>query len=304
MPDKSSSYRGRFAPSPTGPLHLGSLIAALASFLDARKHGGSWLVRMDDLDPPREQAGAADSILNSLASHGLHWDEDILWQSRGGPAYEDALSTLAQSGQTFNCDCPRKNLGPDGSCVANCQQSQAQLTDPCASRIIVDRSRIIGFDDALQGVQLIPETEIPDNFAIKRRDGLYAYQLAVVVDDARQKISHIVRGSDLLSSTARQIYLQRTLGLPTPDYCHLPVITNRDGQKYSKQNHAPALSDDRAQQNLRRALAFLRQPSPPIEAADINSILSFACQHWAVNRVPGEMAISETSIIGASAPTT
>jgi glutamyl-Q tRNA(Asp) synthetase len=304
MPDKNSSYRGRFAPSPTGPLHLGSLIAALASFLDARKHGGSWLVRMDDLDPPREQSGAADSILNSLASHGLHWDEDILWQSQGGPAYEDALSTLAQSGQTFNCDCPRKDLGPDGSCIANCWQRQAQITAPCATRITVDRSRIIGFDDALQGAQSTTGAEIPDNFTIKRRDGLYAYQLAVVVDDARQKISHIVRGSDLLSSTARQIYLQRTLGLPTPDYCHLPVITNRDGQKYSKQNHATALSDQYAAQNLRRALEFLQQQTPPEEATETGSILSFACQHWAVNRVPGEMAISETSIIGASAPAT
>jgi glutamyl-Q tRNA(Asp) synthetase len=298
MPDKLASYRGRFAPSPTGPLHLGSLIAALASFLDARKHGGTWLVRMDDLDPPREQAGAASSILNSLASHGLHWDEEVLWQSQGSPAYEDALSILAQSGQTFNCDCSRKALGPEGSCVANCRARQAQVSAPCATRITVDRSRVIDFDDALQGEQSTLGGQIPDNFVVKRRDGLYAYQLAVVVDDARQKISHIVRGSDLLSSTARQIYLQSTLGLPTPDYCHLPVITNRDGQKYSKQNHAPALSDDLAAQNLRRALAFLQQLPPPKEAADINSILSFACQHWAINRIPGKMAISEMSIIG------
>ena len=298
MPDKSSSYRGRFAPSPTGPLHLGSLIAALASFLDARKHGGSWLVRMDDLDPPREQSGAASSILNSLASHGLHWDEEVLWQSQGSVVYEDALATLALSGQTFNCDCSRKALDPRGSCVANCRARQVGLTLPCATRITVDRDRVIDFDDALQGTQSSLGAQIPDNFVIKRKDGFYAYQLAVVVDDARQNISHIVRGSDLLSSTARQIYLQKTLGLPTPDYCHLPVITNVDGQKYSKQNHAPALSDDRAVQNLRQALAFLQQPSPPKETTDINAILSFACQHWSTDPIPRQLEISETSITG------
>ena len=298
MPNPGASYRGRFAPSPSGPLHLGSLIAALASFLDARHNAGTWLVRMDDLDPPREQPGAASSILRSLESHGLLWDEEVMWQSQRGAAYEEALSNLYRNGRIFICDCSRQALGPGGSCGNRCQGRPHEVTAPWATRITVEPESLIEFDDSIQGRQSSGLNRELEDFVVKRKDGFYAYQLAVVVDDASQGINHIVRGSDLMASTARQIYLQRTLGLPTPGYAHLPVITNTQGQKFSKQNHAPALRDDAAPQNLRRALAFLQQPQPPADLSDTASILSMACKGWSIERVPRTVAIPATVIDG------
>ena len=285
-----SPYRGRFAPSPTGPLHLGSLIAAVASYLDARKHNGSWLVRIDDLDPPREVPGAADSIINSLHQHGLHWDEKVLWQSQRGPAYQRALEQLSCS--TFQCDCSRGELGQNGDCQRGCQSRQQALSTPCATRITVPESVSIQFTDQLQGQQKIALGQSAANFLIHRKDGLYAYQLAVVVDDAHQGITHIVRGSDLLDTTARQLFLQRALGCPTPAYCHVPVITNTQGQKFSKQNHAPALDADTAALNLRAALDFLHQPAPPTGCCEPDSLLAFAIQHWSPKLIPAVMSIS------------
>lgn len=224
MPDSDSSpeslspsnrpYRGRFAPSPTGPLHLGSLIAAVASYLDARSNRGTWLVRMDDLDPPREIPGAAQSILDSLQQHGLHWDEDVLWQSQRHGAYQRALEQLTVC--TFQCDCSRTMLGPDGVCQRDCQSRQGEVTTPSATRITVPKGLTIHFEDLLQGSQDIALGHNSANFLIHRKDGLYAYQLAVVVDDAHQGITHIVRGSDLLDTTARQQFLQQQLGYTTP----------------------------------------------------------------------------------------
>lgn len=296
MPDPTLIYRGRFAPSPSGPLHLGSLIAALASYLDARHHAGIWLVRIDDLDPPREQAGAAQEILQSLENHGLQWDEDIMWQSQRAPAYEEALAKLANQHRTFQCDCSRHQLNSAGSCQAGCQSRQGQIATPSATRIIVMPSSTMAFDDQLQGPQGMQRDEALENFVVKRKDGLYAYQLAVVVDDASQRINHIVRGSDLMDSTGRQIYLQQTLGLDTPSYCHLPVITNRDGQKFSKQNHAPAIVNRQAVQNLRLALAFLRQSQPPAELKDTRSLLNFAIARWSPTALPGVMDIPASAI--------
>ena len=265
MPGSNPRYRGRFAPSPTGPLHLGSLIAALASYLDARSCNGTWLVRMEDLDPPREEPGAAERILNSLRHHGLHWDEPVLWQSERKQAYAAALDTLAAQGHLFNCACTRAMLGPGGACCDHCAERQSALTRPCATRVKVPGDSHIRFDDQLQGQQHTALGQQLPDFVVKRKDGLDAYQLAVVVDDASQAINHVVRGSDLLDSTPRQIFLQQLLTYPTPRYCHLPVITNAQGQKLSKQNHAPALDDDRAIANLRGALHFLRQREPPAE---------------------------------------
>ncbi len=290
----SSAYRGRFAPSPTGPLHLGSLIAALASYLDAKYNNGTWLVRMDDLDPPREVPGSARSILNSLQAHGLHSDEEVLWQSRQSAAYEEALSLLAAQGKTFACDCSRHALTARGYCQNNCEQEQTRVTEPSATRIKVTPASRLIFEDTLQGLQSSEMEEQLSDFVIKRKDNFYAYQLAVVVDDAQLAISHIVRGSDLMDSTARQIYLQQTLGLPTPNYAHLPVITNNQGQKFSKQNHAPGLADSEAEQNLRQALAFLGQAVPPTHLDTTASILAFAQQTWSLDRVPGRLAIPAT----------
>jgi len=285
-------YRGRFAPSPTGPLHLGSLIAAVASYLDARFHGGQWLLRMEDLDPPREEAGAAQRIINSLQQHGLAWDEPPMWQSQRLPAYAAILGQLQENGHLFRCDCTRAMLGPDGACRGRCLERPAQVTAPWALRVAVPRDHTVDFTDQLQGPQHTPlGRELPD-FVLRRKDGLHAYQLAVVVDDADQGITHVVRGSDLLDSTARQIFLQQLLHYPTPHYCHVPVITNRDGQKFSKQNHAPALDDAQASGNLRQALAFLHQPSPPRELAGVSQILDHAVRHWSAGRIPAQLGIA------------
>jgi glutamyl-Q tRNA(Asp) synthetase len=293
MPGSSTSflsnrpYRGRFAPSPTGPLHLGSLIAALASYLDARKNAGTWLVRIDDLDPPREAPGAAASILESLQRHGLHADEDILWQSERGPAYKKALEQLHDTGDTFLCECSRAMLGPMGVCQRSCAGHQHAVALPAATRIKV--SAKVEFRDHLQGRQrLSPDTS---NFLINRKDGLYAYQLAVVVDDTYQRVTHIVRGSDLLDTTPKQVYLQHRLGHTTPDYYHIPVICNAQGQKFSKLNHAPALDNELAASNLRAALAFLMQARPPSKLTNTEELLDFAINHWSTALIPRLMSM-------------
>ncbi len=298
MSDSSTSflsklpYRGRFAPSPTGPLHLGSLIAALASYLDARKNSGTWLVRIDDLDPPREVPGAASSILESLQRHGLHADEDILRQSERGSAYNKTLEQLHSRGETFLCDCTRAMLGPLGTCQQSCAEHQHAVARPAATRIKVPANTKVEFRDQLQGQQtLSPDT---NNFLVHRKDGLYAYQLAVVVDDAYQGITHIIRGSDLLDTTPKQVYLQQRLGYSTPAYCHIPVISNAQGQKFSKQNHAPALDNKKAAANLRAALEFLMQTRPPSKLANTEELINFAIAHWSTELIPGVMSIQAT----------
>lgn len=294
MPEAAPPYRGRFAPSPTGPLHLGSLIAALASYLDARHHQGVWLVRMEDLDPPREQPGAAHQILDSLHQHGLHCDEDVLFQSQRSPAYTEALAALQAGGHLFNCDCTRQTLGQGGTCRGGCRQRQGQLNPPTATRVTVPPACHIRFEDQTQGWQETPlGSEAPD-FIVKRKDGLDAYQLAVVVDDAWQGITHVVRGSDLMDSTPRQIFLQQLLGHPTPAYSHIPVITDASGQKLSKQNHAPALENSAAPANLRAALRFLHQAQPPAALTSPQHILDFAVQQWAPQDVPRVLSVAAT----------
>lgn len=296
MPGSTAGYRGRFAPSPTGPLHLGSLIAALASYLDARARGGIWLVRMEDLDPPREQPGAADDILRSLEAHGLHWDETVMWQSQRHDCYRDALAVLQRQGQLFRCDCTRARLGPGGACNGHCQPRQSSVTEAHALRVVVAPETRIQLQDQLLGPINEPLGELLPDFTLRRKDGLFAYQLAVVVDDAEQAISHIVRGSDLLDSTARQIYLQQLLDYKQPAYCHLPVITNELGQKFSKQNHAPALAQTEATVNLRRALQFLHQAPPPAEADAIDEILEFATEQWSLEAIPARRELKASSL--------
>jgi glutamyl-Q tRNA(Asp) synthetase len=296
IPRSSTHYRGRFAPSPTGPLHLGSLIAALASFLDARHHLGTWLVRMEDLDPPREEPGAAQRILHSLERHGLHWDEAVMWQADRAAAYDAALAQLSAQGHLFYCDCTRALLGPGGACRGRCPGRQGKLSTPQASRVAVPNDSHIHFVDPLQGEQRVALERMFPDFVVKRKDGLIAYQLAVVVDDAAQGISHVVRGSDLLDSTPRQIYLQQLLGYATPAYCHLPVITNPDGQKFSKQNHAPALDDAQAPANLRQALRFLHQGEPPEQLDSVGKILAYAVEHWGPQHIPGIPGVSAASL--------
>ncbi len=288
-------YIGRFAPSPTGPLHFGSLVAALGSFLDARARGGLWLVRIEDIDPPREQPGASDAILHTLDAFGLHWDGEVLYQGRRSAVYEAALERLARDGLTYPCACSRKEIAeasarrglPPGVYPGRCRSGLPPGRRGRALRLRVDET-VIEFDDGLQGaIRQDLAAEVGD-FIIRRADGPFAYHLAVVVDDAEQGITHIVRGADLLDSTPRQIYLQRLLGVASPHYLHLPVAVDARGDKLSKQTHAAPLEPDRAAGDaLWHALNFLQQvPPAALRGAPPAELLGWAVSHWAPEHLP------------------
>lgn len=261
---------------------MGSLVAALASFLDARAAHGRWLLRIEDLDPPRESPQAAEHIIHSLRNHGLVWDGDILFQHTRGNAYEQVLQQLAQQGLLFRCACSRTQL----EATAGLHQGICQSHNgPFALRVPVDSDQRC-FDDRLQGQICERLGNTAGDIIVKRKEGLYAYQLAVVVDDAWQQVTHIVRGSDLIDSTLRQIYLQQCLGLPTPVYLHIPVLNGDDGHKLSKQNLAPALDATQATANLRRALNYLQQPTPAPHINDVRTMLEHATRHWQPDLIP------------------
>ena len=297
MPTVPDTYVGRFAPSPTGPLHFGSLVGALASFLDARAHQGTWLVRIEDIDPLREPPGAADQILAALEAHGLQWDGTVLFQSQRSHAYEAALSQLLEQNQAYYCPCSRKELNEHQGRHPR-QSRKAEFTNGAdiAIRFRVEDScvRII---DAIQGPLAFPVRAELDDFVLKRKEGFYAYQLAVVVDDARQGVTHVVRGSDLLDSLPWQRLLQDTLNLPVPVYAHIPVITNEQGQKLSKQNRSPALNSHTASDNVTRALLALGLSVPAdLQQAPPNLILAWATFQWSLDRVPATLAIPEAHL--------
>lgn len=291
---RKSAYRGRFAPSPTGPLHFGSLVAAVGSYLDAKHQHGTWLVRMEDLDTPRCVPGAAEDILRTLNAFGLHSDAPVLYQNQRTAAYEDSLSKLQASGLAYPCCCTRKEIadsalnGIEGPVYpGTCRNGIPTGREGRAWRVHTN-NEAIEFDDTLQGrITQHLESEIGD-FVVKRADGLFAYQLAVVVDDAFQNITHIVRGADLLDSTPRQIYLQRLLDLPVPNYMHLPVAVNGSGEKLSKQTLAAPVDESHPVRTLLRVLDFLRQ-SPPAELADydIKAILDWAIENWDASKLRG-----------------
>ena len=273
---KRPEYRGRFAPSPTGPLHFGSLVAALGSYLDAKYHHGNWLVRMEDLDTPRCVAGAADDILRTLEVYGLHWDGEVIYQSQRTSAYEHALQQLQDAGVAYPCCCTRKEIadsalhGIDGPVYpGTCRNGVPAGRTARAWRVNthLPNSSPVSFIDSLQGrISQRIENDIGD-FVVKRADDLFAYQLAVVVDDAYQGITDVVRGADLLLSTPRQILLQQLLALPTPHYLHLPVIVNAQGEKLSKQTLAEPLRKDMVVVTLFQALLQLQQcPDPQLSS--------------------------------------
>ncbi len=284
---------GRFAPSPTGPLHLGSLICALASYLDARHNGGRWLMRMEDIDPPREQPGASHDILNSLRQHGLAWDGDVLWQSERLDLYRSTTKQLLAKNLAFRCNCSRQKLAAtDGVYDGHCRDRGLGETEEHAVRIKVGDRCLVTVEDRIQQ----PLTQRLDldvgDFVIWRRDKLVAYQLAVALDDGLQGVTHIVRGSDLYESTPRQVCLQRLLDLPTPHYSHIPVLTNAAGQKLSKQTHAPALDNNRALDNLRLALKFLQQAETL--AGNPQQLLQQATAQWQPRQIAPTMDIPES----------
>ena len=301
MPDQSIPYRGRFAPSPTGPLHFGSLVAAVGSFLDARSQGGEWLVRMEDVDTPRNVPGAAEDILKTLEAFGFEWDGPVLWQSRRAEAYAAALETLKGAGLAYGCACSRREIADsalrpavDGGLAypGTCRAGLAHGRVVRAWRLRVPDEEI-AFGDRLQGRQVQNLERDVGDFVLLRADGLYAYQLAVAVDDEFQGISDIVRGADLIASTPRQIWLQRCLGYTTPRYAHLPVATNAAGEKLSKQTRAPALRPDQAGPGLAAALGFLGQAVPAgLSAAGVREIWRWAIAHWMFAQVPQRAAVS------------
>lgn len=286
-------YRGRFAPTPSGPLHLGSLFAALASWLQARTAGGVWLVRIDDLDRARCIPGASTKILLQLEAHGLVWDETPRYQSEQLGDYEAALARLQALGKVYPCSCSRAELltrstpGPDGPIYSGRCRSGAQGGRRHSQRLRVE-SRRLCFDDAWQGPQCrLLEREIGD-FIVARSDGVLAYQLACAVDEADQGITEVVRGADLLGSTFQQLYVQKLLGLKSANYRHLPVLVDSQGRKLSKQNHAPEITSRNATQNLLRCLSYLRQ-EPPSELRKYPpvDILDWARHHWTPARLAG-----------------
>jgi glutamyl-Q tRNA(Asp) synthetase len=294
-PKRPITYRGRFAPSPTGPLHFGSLIAALGSYLQARQAHGQWLVRIEDLDPPRAVPGATDNILRTLEAFGFEWDEAVLLQSTRTAAYEHALDKLSTQGLSYPCSCTRSelqalNVSVTGSSEelhypGRCRQGPLRSHDSYAWRFRVP-DKPICFEDRLQGTHCLNLQDSTGDFVIKRRDGWLAYQLAVVVDDAEQDITEVVRGADLLLNTPRQIALQQALGMLTPTYVHLPLAVDAQGQKLAKSSAAAPVNIDDAARTVWRALRFLRQPIPDeLQTAALPTLWSWAIEHWDVSRL-------------------
>lgn len=270
-------YTGRFAPSPTGPLHMGSLLAALVSYLDARKNHGQWLVRIEDIDPPREQPGATDRILRTLDLHGFHWDREIRYQSACSDLYEATLTKLLDKGLCYACPCSRKQLDENkGAHLPSCGKYTGKRTDDCALRFRA-QSKTQQWTDLILGPQ---KRSIESDFVLKRRDGLYSYQLAVVADDIDQGISHVIRGADLCDSTPMQIALYRALGVTPPEFGHFPLIVNKDGQKFSKQNFAPAVNDQSPMANLSTLANWLGliPPTPAMKSPE--DYLAELSKHW------------------------
>lgn len=294
----SLPYRGRFAPSPTGPLHFGSLVAALGSYLDARAHAGTWLVRIDDLDPPRVMPGAAADILATLEACSLEWDERIVHQSARSDAYHVALHALRQRGLVYACACSRREIADSGVAgiegyvyPGTCREGLPSGRIARAWRVRTDAARV-AFDDRVQGrVEYDVAGEIGD-FVLYRSDRVYAYQLAAAIDDAEAGITDVVRGADLLHSTPRQVHLQRLLGLPRPRYAHLPVAVNEHGEKLSKQTHAQPVDRADVTTALMKALRFLGQTPPPeLVRATASQILEWGVASWSLERVPRTRAL-------------
>jgi glutamyl-Q tRNA(Asp) synthetase len=296
-------YRGRFAPSPTGPLHFGSLVAAVGSYLEAKSRGGAWLVRMEDLDPPREQPGAAAQILRTLEACGMGWDGTPMYQSRRSAGYRAALARLEAQGAVYPCACTRREISdsglrPDGALVypGTCRNGLPPGKTPRAIRVRVGHETI-EFEDAVQGKLSQDLAAEAGDFVLLRADGLYAYQLAVVVDDAEQGITDVVRGADLLDSTPRQIYLQRLLGLGTPRYLHLPAAVNAAGEKLSKQTRAAPVDAGNPVPALAQVMQFLGQ-APPAElrGAALAEFWRWALAHWDARHIPRQRSLPAPGI--------
>lgn len=287
------AYIGRFAPSPSGELHFGSLIAALGSFLRARASQGQWRVRIEDIDPPREVPGAASRILQQLEQYGLHWDGDILWQSQRHDAYREALSWLKAQKQSYYCTCSRSRIQQIGGYYDGHCRTLNQGPENAALRLRMERP-VTHFHDVLRGDIVADPLLAREDFIIHRRDGLFAYNLAVVVDDHFQGITEVVRGADLIAPTVRQIALFERFGWQPPDYLHLPLVITPEGNKLSKQNHAPPLPAGDPRAVLVQALRFLgQQVSEGWQDLPLATLLAQAIGHWNLAGIPHQDALGE-----------
>jgi len=286
-------YRGRFAPTPSGPLHLGSLVAAVGSYVEAKSHKGEWLLRIENLDPLREVSGASGEILKVLEKLGMEWDRSVVYQSQRTEAYRAALATLEKQRLIYPCSCSRKEImdstlsGIEGPVYpGTCRKHVHRRASPVSWRIRTD-NKPIEFVDALQGLVRQQLQQDIGDFVLRRSDGVFAYQLAVVVDDAEQGVTHVARGEDLLNSTPRQIYLQRRLDYPTPYYFHLPVVVNEEGEKLSKQTRAAPVNAANPIPQLITALRLLGQtPLPELVDAELASFWKWTIANWQPERIP------------------
>jgi glutamyl-Q tRNA(Asp) synthetase len=301
-PDRTYTYRGRFAPTPSGELHFGSLVAAMGSYLDARQHNGEWYVRMEDLDRTREMKGAAKSILQTLEGFGFSWNGEVLYQSQRSTAYREAVDRLIQTERAYLCGCSRKSInakarrGNEGAIYpGTCRNGLAPKNRARSVRVYTSDERIT-ISDGLQGqISQRIYSEIGD-FVIRRADGFHAYQLAVVIDDAWQGITDIVRGADLLTSTPRQHYLQQLLGLHHPRYIHLPLVVDDQGRKLSKHYRDLPVNPAQPMDALLHALAFLNQPLPPLRPETTEEFWQWAQSHWSLSSIPVRHQIPATSL--------
>ena len=281
----NATYAGRFAPTPSGPLHFGSIVAALASYLDARHNGGKWLLRIDDIDTPRVRTGADRRIIDTLETLGLDWDGDIVYQSGRMDYYQRALASLQDKDLLYRCYCPRK-ITRGKPYPGTCRGRQVGDSKPHSLRIKTPE-RPVSFDDAIQGRLTGRLNELTGDFILRRSDGLIAYNLAVVIDDAAQGITRVVRGADLMDTTFNQVYLQSVLNLPTPGYAHHPLVLDESGKKVSKQDGATdVLAGASPEAVLLGALGFLGQnPGQELNGANEQDILAWAISHWKIEAV-------------------
>jgi len=291
-----SSYRGRFAPSPSGLLHFGSLVTALASYLDAKHQNGTWLVRIEDIDPPREQQGAATEILKTLEAYGMFWDEDVLYQSQQTALYNDVLSYLAKQKLSYRCRCTRADIKALGGIYQGHCKHLAVSEKNSAIRLL-NSNVVVQYHDIIQGNVHCDQALAAEDFTIFRKDGLFAYQLAVVIDDIYQGISHIIRGCDLLEPTARQLSFFQIINAQSPQYGHVPLVVTKQGYKLSKQNKALAIDINNPQSSLIQALDFLGQ-SPPSElvTSSVENIMQWAIKHWSIDKVTKTTQIMLTNV--------
>ncbi|MEZ8283365.1 tRNA glutamyl-Q(34) synthetase GluQRS [Vibrio splendidus] len=284
------NYIGRFAPSPSGPLHFGSLVAALGSYFQAKSNQGQWLVRMEDLDPPREMAGAADLILKTLEAYHLFWDGEVVYQSQRHDLYQAQIDQWVADKQAYYCQCTRKQIKSLGGFYnGHCRDAGLIDSGEQAVRLRMDFP-VESFDDVRHGTIQIPKALAEEDFIIKRRDGLFAYNLAVVLDDIEQGVTEVVRGADLIEPTGRQISLYKTLKQKTVSYLHLPLATDGLGNKLSKQNHAAAIDLDNPKPTLLDAMRFLGFDIPhALCEASMGEILLWGSQQWNVSQLPDSL---------------